>query len=154
MGVDIHGWVEITDPAWTAPIGWQGVISIAYLIQRSYGMFGSLFGVRNADGFLPLAANRGIPPDASPQMKAEIMMREDETVTPSWLVAPSWILWSEIRAIDWNETGTDVIPPDTRPQTRRQQITPRWRMLFDMMRLLAKHFGAQNVRLVVWFDSL
>jgi hypothetical protein len=154
MGMDIEGWVEIKDPTWLGAPSWEGVIAIRYLIVQSYGMFESLFGVRVAHGLRPIAANRGLPPDASSRTKADIGMREDEVSAPSWLVAPSWVLWSEILAIDWTETGTAVFPPATVPETRLQQMTATRKMLFRIMRLLGKQFGVHNVRLVVWFDSL
>jgi len=35
----------------------------------------------------------------------------------------------------------------------KDSISSDWQTLFDMMELLAKHVGKENVRLVVWFDN-
>jgi hypothetical protein len=44
VGADISGWVEIRPPKseW-----WEAAIRIHDIVRRNYGMFVSLFGVRN-----------------------------------------------------------------------------------------------------------
>ena len=36
---------------------------------------------------------------------------------------------------------------------RREALTEDWELLFELMEFLAKKYGDENVRLVVWFDS-
>ncbi|MEU6866793.1 hypothetical protein ABZ924_26625 [Streptomyces sp. NPDC046876] len=62
--------------------------------------FGCLFGIRNAS-FEPLAADRGLPPDASPEARAHY---ED------WggAYGGSWITWAELQTVDWEEASTEV----------------------------------------------
>jgi hypothetical protein len=69
MGTDIYGWVETREPdsAW-----WDSAIRIHDIVYRQYGMFASLFGLRNGDSevteigrFRAIAPSRGKPPGAS-----------------------------------------------------------------------------------------
>jgi hypothetical protein len=160
MGADIHGWVEIREAGseW-----WHSVIQIDYLVYRQYGMFASLFGVRNGDlgtpaavgHFRAIAYGRGAPPGASPHYATE-----------SEGVGETWALWSELAAIDWEEEGlpwVDDGPPhhvQGEPTTGRHRerrgdyFNGGWVTLFRLMEVLAEQFGADNVRLSVWFDQL
>jgi hypothetical protein len=68
MGVDIEGWIGV-DFGFNGHGYWEDFAEIKHLADRAYGLFGSFFGVRNAAKFIPLAANRGIPQDASLTVK-------------------------------------------------------------------------------------
>jgi hypothetical protein len=92
MGTDIHGWVEIKMP-WSEH--WYEIIRVGLLLNRSYDIFGCLFGVRNYANFAPIAAHRGIPVDASEVVKQEAGNEYDHS--------HSWITWAEIKQIDWEE---------------------------------------------------
>jgi len=77
----------------------------------------------------------------------------------------TWVLWSELAAIDWEEEGKEYIAedpphvvtaepgPGRRRERRRDSLTGGWVTLFALMRVLAEHYGADNVRLSVWFDE-
>jgi hypothetical protein len=130
MGVDIEGWIEV-DFSFNRHGYLEGVAEIKHLADRAYGLFGSFFGVRNADEFIPLAANRQEPLTCN----------------------PSWVSRREIEQVDWQERGARVYPPDDRPLTREQTVTPGWRIIFTIMEALASRYGGVHVRLVVWFDS-
>jgi len=129
MGTDLIGWVEIRRPD---HVTWDGVLRIGPIVGRTYGMFGSLFGVRNEDEFLPIASNRGIPPDASVEVEKEL---ED---LGGGAVAPTWLLWAEIQSIDWAEVGQEPIerPVDWEQEkqntaweyTEWQEDPERWSM--------------------------
>lgn len=127
-------------------------------------MFASLFGVRNGgsgtteDGeFRAIAAGRGMPPSASDYF--------EEQWRNSGGVGVTWVLWSELAAINWDEEGECYIedaPPhyvqaEPGPGRRRERrgdfLNGGWATLFKMMALLAEQFGAENVRLAVWFDQ-
>lgn len=104
MGCDIHGYVEVDcgheDRTWWKPAG-----NLFSFVGRAYDSFGCLFGVRNYAKFDPVAANRGIPDDAS------------RTVTEdyeSWGVdahSASYLTYTEVKEIDWSEMAQD---PDGR----------------------------------------
>lgn len=80
-------------------------------------------------------------------------------------VGETWVLWHELAAIDWNEEGElyiEVEPPHRvcdepalgrRRERRGNYLNGGWATLFTLMRVLAEQFGADNVRLSVWFDQ-
>jgi hypothetical protein len=161
MGTDIYGWVEIHQAGWPE---WDGAIRIDDIVQRAYGMFASLFGVRNGDPehvtavgrFRAIAPGRGMPPDVSPSYPRETTHGEGQ----------SWALWSELAAIDWEEEGERYIVeewpgrmysepgPGRRRERRGDYFASGWETLFRLMEVLAEQFGADNVRLSVWFDEV
>ena len=143
MGVDIDGWIEV-DFGSNRHGYWEGFAQIKRLADRNYGLFGGFFGVRNADEFIPLAANRGIPADTSADVKIH-----QEPLNRN----PSWILWSEIEQVDWQECGARTYPPRDQPLMREQTVTAGWRIIFTIMEALASRYGGDYIRLVVWFDS-
>jgi hypothetical protein len=160
VGADIYGWVETRRPGreW-----WNSAIRTHDIVYRQYGIFAGLFGVRNGgseateDGrFRAIAPGRGSPPGASGNY-------EEERDAYGGAVGETWVLWSELAAIDWDEEGEEYIGNDDRvyyepgPGRRRERrgdyLNGGWATLFKMMALLAEQFGAENVRLAVWFDQ-
>jgi hypothetical protein len=110
VGTDIHGWVEYRHPDLEL---WIGVIKLAPLLSdRNYPLFAWLFDVHKAFGgmqwdFSPLAARRGLPPDASAEAATEyaaVMAQSPEEVHGT-----TWISWREVQAIDWDEPIEDMI---------------------------------------------
>jgi hypothetical protein len=97
MGTDIAGWVEVLQDT-----GWQGVIRVWPLVEREYGVFGSLFGVRNEDDFVPAFPSRGVPDDASTEVLDELRKMGDLAV------GATWTLWDEIRHLEWDEKGNSL----------------------------------------------
>jgi uncharacterized UPF0160 family protein len=103
MGTDIHGWVEVR-PLADEP-EWYGVINAGLLVGRDYDTFGCLFGVKNYAGFVPLAAGRGLPEDASAEVRA-VTTRAEGMTDGEYAAAvhsASWIAWSELTVVDWDE---------------------------------------------------
>lgn len=162
MGADIFGWVETRDPGaqW-----WHSAIRIHDIVYRSYAMFASLFGIRNGptnpseDGrFHAIAAGRGAPPGAS-----EFYVGERDNYGGQ--VGETWVLGTELAAIDWDEEGVEDIDfelPHTvieesgqtlRRERRGDFLNGGWITLFKLIALLCEQFGAENVRLCVWFDQ-
>jgi hypothetical protein len=141
--VDIEGWIGV-DFGFNGHGYWEDFAEIKRLADRASGFFGGFFVVRDAAEFIPLAANRGIPQDASLTVQ-----NRQEPLNCN----PSWILWSEIEQVDRQERGARVYPPDEQPITREQTVTPGWRIIFAIMEALASRYGGEYVRLVVWFDS-
>ena len=151
-------------------MGWA--IQIYDFVRRNYGMIASLFGVRNEgyevrEGsdwwenkvyrFWAIAPRRGVPPGASPAYQ-----EEHESLAP---VSETWALWSELAAIDWDEEGAfyigeepphieyDEPGPGRRRERRGDYLHGGWATLFEQMAHLAEQYGADNVRLSVWFDE-
>ncbi len=163
MGADIHGWVEIRPRNYR----WDAAIIIDEIVYRQYGMFASLFGVRNGGGndqvvavghFRAIAPGRGEPPEAS-------YFYREERGNYGGAVGETWVLWSELAAIDWDEEGQLYVNdgpssevysapgPDRRHDRRGDYLNGGWATLFKLMAVLAEQFGADNVRLSVWFDQ-
>lgn len=95
MGTDIHGVIEFRHPGagqdWYDDEPWVPALDLWPLYdERDYAAFGLLFGVRNAAGFRPLAEGRGLPGDASGEVRARL----------DGLESRSWVLWSELAATD------------------------------------------------------
>ena len=145
MGVDIHGSVEFRDAALDEGRDWRywhAVINAGIVLDRSYAMFGSLFGIRNPTDFVPVAAGRGLPDDVSEEVKGNAEGEGHHSYT--------WITWEELQSVDWDATGliyaTDRI-------SRRDALGDSGGLLLALMKPLAERYGDQCVRLVVWFDN-
>jgi hypothetical protein len=157
MGTDIHGFIEVRNDYIDSSepeddellFRWHPAIALAHVYNdRSYEAFECLFGVRGRS-FEPLAALRGFPQDASRTVaRAFETEREDSH-------SPSWISWAELEEADWDATETltrQAVREE--PLTRRQAVRDAdWGDVWTVMRTLAKRHGAENVRLVVWFDN-
>ena len=145
MGVDIHGSVEFRDAAldegrdWKV---WYAVINAGIILDRSYAMFGSLFGVRNSTDFVSVAAGRGLPDDVSDEVRRDAKGRGKHSFT--------WITWEELQAVNWDETGLIY---GTDPISRRGALGDAGGLLLELMKPLADRYGGHCVRLVVWFDN-
>lgn len=161
MGADIYGWVEIR------PVGddcWYAATRIHDIVGPEYGIFAGLFGMHNGvhsaprEGgrFRAIAYQRGEPPRAS---KWYLIERDNY----GGAVSETWLLWSELAVVDWNEEGTlyvsDALPhvlsatpgPGKRLERRGDHLAADWATLFKLMAVLAEQWGADNVRLSVWF---
>ncbi|MET9606491.1 hypothetical protein ABZZ17_15640 [Streptomyces sp. NPDC006512] len=105
MGVDLNGFIECRWDRWLDEDdhSWSGAIDLAHLYNgRSYVAFGSLFGMRDTASFRPLADQRGLPPDVSPETLADM-----EPWGPD-VKGASWITWAELEAADWDEVSDQV----------------------------------------------
>jgi hypothetical protein len=130
LGTDIHGWVEYWDPV---PEEWTGVIKLDRLLgDRNYEIYAWLFGVRRRPDipmrwdFQPIAAQRGLPLDASRESVEEHTRHISQY--PDEFFGESWVTWSEMQAINWDE------PIEDRVIARRQDEgfggTLYWRSQF------------------------
>jgi hypothetical protein len=81
----------------------------------------------------------------------------------------TWVLWSELAAIDWNEEGNAYLEdglhhyvdaigehhvalepqPGWRRERRGDYLTPRWATLFKLMAVLSQQYAPHNIRLSV-----
>ena len=186
MGVNIRGWIEFRDAALDESLGevdWHGVVDVGHFLPRNTNVFGCLFGIKNPSHFVPIAANRDVPADASEQVKADT--REQD-----WCFGHTWISWRELTQIDWDESVINAFvrrykkdengewksdggfipgPPFEYIEGASWQEGDTWNVIerisradavegtfdltFDLMKRLAQDYGAEFVRLVVWFDG-
>jgi len=164
-------------------VNWYGIVSVGFLLHRNTNAFGCLFGIRNPSNFVPVAAERGLPPDKSEEV-------EKDADEQDWCYGHTWITWQELTQIDWNESVINAFVrrykknekgewisdggfiPNTPINyvegnsweeggclnkveriTRADAVKGTFDLVFDLMERLAKNFGDEFVRLVVWFDS-
>jgi len=124
---------------------WHAAIDLFLLnTGNAYDALACLFGVRNSFGFRPLAEGRGLPEDASRQLRK----RFADWGGPDSAWGTTWIPWAELRTADWDET-------DGSGRKSRRAVAgaaTHWAPVWDVMRTLGEVHGAEHVRLVVWFD--
>jgi hypothetical protein len=91
MSIDVGGWIEVRSPEMPS---WKALEGID--IDRVSGMLECLFGEGDRYHFRPIAPGRGVPDDASPEVRSVLAVPTDIGVV-------GWITWAEIAGIDWNE---------------------------------------------------
>ncbi|WP_372346114.1 hypothetical protein [Streptomyces sp. KL116D] len=124
---------------------WYAAVELWLLnVGNAYDALACLFGVRNSYGFRPLAENRGLPADASDALAAQHAVGG----APEDVYGPTWITWSELLRVDWQETDLG----GTRTRAQAAGDATHWGPAWSVMRLLSELHGAANVRLVVWFS--
>lgn len=151
MGCDIHGCLEYNyNKRWThkekekTPI-WEHLMNTGMFMDRNYKLFGDLFGVRKYDEAPIIIGLRGIPkdwlvgPDDSKSLE-HAGYRDYVEGGADWH-SPSWAFWSELKG--YFSTANPAYTT----------LGNDWIMLADMMRLFAKRYGENDIRLVVWFDN-
>ncbi|HLG61180.1 MAG TPA: hypothetical protein VKY19_04550 [Ktedonosporobacter sp.] len=99
MGWDITGFIECRQQNTQEPDASWAMIENLYPLYRgrNYDSFGCLFGWKNFAHFRPIARGRGLPPDVSPEIRNAYAEAEE------YAAGTTWISWSEIKAIDWEE---------------------------------------------------
>jgi hypothetical protein len=179
MGTDIYGWLQVSQ----TPGYWIGALDAGVVLERDYDVFGCLFGVRNYANFAPLFADRGAPPDSDigegcngltwatydelkriPLDEAALAQdarigcyevdasgNERRTGKGAWSGAADPHL-ARIDAGESVRVGNQIFRRGT--LTRRDALGTRgFRILMDVAEIFAREYGAENVRLVVWFDD-
>lgn len=102
------GWIEVRRRLWP---GWVAVVNLHHVIDNSTSLnYGPLFGLRAMgapkEAFSPIADRRGFPDDLSEGMRREV--EEAQAEDPGGgVLSPSWVLWSELKAINWDEESAD-----------------------------------------------
>ncbi|MFJ6988460.1 MULTISPECIES: hypothetical protein [unclassified Streptomyces] len=150
MSTDISGMIECRPGAqlWGPDDEysvWHAAIDLFLLdTGNAYKGLACLFGVRNSYGFRPLAESRGFPEDASDGLRRDY----SSCGGPDDVHGTTWLTWAELVDVDWQET--DAAGTQTRASAAGTDT--RWGRVWNVMRVLAGVHGAENVRLVVWFD--
>ena len=109
MGCDIHFFVETkqNDGTWKSADTWvsddwdPGRMKIPYdehfYQDRNYNLFAILANVRNYSDFNPISEPRGLPEDASPDVKAQSDVWDMDGHSHSYLTV------TELKAYDWDQ---------------------------------------------------
>ena len=141
MGCDIHATLEYDKWKLKSPNDAHNWYSFAKNIDidRGYYLFGILAGIRT-DNINKIAEPRGVPEDASYEFKQEYEEWDSDAHTASW------VTFKELQ--DWqpSKDATAYYEFSTAADMRDQDF-------YKTMELLAQRYGAENVRLVFFFDN-
>ena len=169
MSTSIYGYVEIKKFD-SGLDDWFSVIDVGIAMTGNYDIFGCLCGVRNYANFEPLFPSRGLPSDCSDEIVSEVEQGDYHSAT--------WCTFRELQEIDLKELSVE---PDQRflgeEKTKKGIITVKrfpsseeeykkrkylsrgdalndqeYLQLMELMKVLAKRYGAEGVRMVVYFD--
>jgi hypothetical protein len=148
MGCDIHSYAEKkTDNRWKMipdlnPFDW-----------RSYGMYGFLANVRNYSAVPPISEPRGLPDDASEDVKDKKEYWDTDAHSASWLSLTELLGFDydaplEDRRVMRNGNGGCTCEPGEGKKTTYREFLGT--SFFDDIEKL-KSEGAE--RIVFWFDN-
>lgn len=174
MGCDIHAYVEVVDHY---PDGCSFAHGFAALeMDRNYGLFAVLAGVRNDDSIRPLSEPRGVPPDLSSLASDDYwLMVDDELAAKEWdgyisaeaadrsvqYGAAERVLGDSLRQVansDWHSASWLTLSEMEEAQRRFAALaypdpgtSRELRAIVEMMRGLQD--ATHTARLVFWFDN-
>jgi|GEM_PF-2590022 hypothetical protein len=129
MSERLQGWVECRNSnsywfhdEWVATINVESIMNDEDLL-----IIPSLFpNVIPPNHTGPLAPGKGLPPDVS-----ELVAHEAGRWQTPWFCA--YLTWAELV-----------------PLRNRQNFSPDWQLLLELMRTLAAAYSDANVRLILW----
>ena len=119
MSIDVGGWIEVRMAGTSA---WKGIERINSYTDRANGMLQCLFGLGQTYHFQPIAPARGVPADASPEVRRDIATwgEWEARNATTGETEVNWITWAEIAAIDWQEQAVSAYERFIR--TKRGQL--------------------------------
>jgi hypothetical protein len=140
MPFEIEGWIEVARSPESA---WFGVVDLMLIVDIADADTERLFGLSRryvTDEWEEeaLAADRGVPPNPSSQVRKameEIAAHEAKYV-PGEYGGYTHALWAEIRGYELVEKPGDS----------------QLKLAFDLARVLEQRFGPDRVRFVVWYN--
>jgi hypothetical protein len=140
----IEGWIEVARSPDTADThAWFGVVNLGSLVDVADEDTERLFGlsklcVSGKKSVESVAADRGVPPNPSEQVRQELesITAHEAKYGPGECGGYTYAIWSEIRAFELTE------PPEE----------SQWKLAFALARVLEERFGPDRVRFVVWFN--
>jgi hypothetical protein len=140
----VEGWIEIARSPDTADEhAWFGVVRLLSIVDVWDADTERLFGLskrylRGECEDEALAADRGVPPNPSSQVRQELeqIAAHEAKYGPGEFGGYTHALWIEIRGYELVE----------------REIEPQLRVAFDLARVLEQRYGPECVRFVVWFN--
>ncbi|HVL14736.1 MAG TPA: hypothetical protein VM529_19340 [Gemmata sp.] len=143
MPFDIEGWIEVArSPDTSDAHAWFGVVRLSSLVDVADEDTERLFGlsklcVSGKKSVDALAADRGVPPNPSAQVRREMeeIAAHEAKYGSGEVGGCTFAVWSEIRAVELTD------PPEE----------SQWKLAFALARVLESVFGPERVRFVVWF---
>ncbi|XVU27379.1 hypothetical protein ACQPZJ_10170 [Actinoplanes sp. CA-054009] len=102
VGTDIHGAIEVRHVIAEDQASWMHCMELYPLYQGfDDAALACLFGIRNAGGWDPVAAARGLPPDVSATVARDY---HDAAEMDAAIGGSTWISWPELRDLDMTVT--------------------------------------------------
>ncbi len=101
--------------------------------DRCYNLFGVLAGVRSEGP--PIADPKGMPPDASAEVKQQCAQWDGDGHNHSWLTL------DELNSYDWDQLRTN------------SSALQWWNKTRPHLTALSHIAGDQPIRIVFWFDN-
>jgi len=104
MSFGTLGWIEFFDRSSgdESEFVWRAVVDVTSLLpQNDSTSCSCLFGIRNYSGWKPVVETRGLPADASEVVRCQAT---DENY---FFYSATWLTWSDILAIPWQESVVD-----------------------------------------------
>ena len=148
MGLDIHGWIEITyasEGEAQDDTRWMGVTRLAPLVdvpdEFSEAVFGfSKAAVRKPQSFSPIASSRGVPTACSPEVRGDVArIREHERQHgPGEVGGFTFVTYADLMRVNWDSLG--VRPHDS-----------EWSTVFRVLEALGSRFDHEKIRIVTWW---
>ena len=111
MGCDIDLYVEMreADGSWRvvpSHTDKDGRVVLWWDIGRCYYCFALLAGVRNSWDLEPIVPPRGLPDDASPEVKEKARLYEEDAHNHSWLTLPEMLTFDFDKLLTFDGTVT------------------------------------------------
>ncbi|UBV45477.1 hypothetical protein LAJ19_20345 (plasmid) [Deinococcus taeanensis] len=171
MGCDLHEHFEVrTDEGWKRiqvlpDLNWdtatpeeeEAYWSLPLCIGRDYDLFAILAGVRNRLNVRPIVACRGIPEDASVEVREAWTQAKHAPEVHS----PSWLSLEELSSFEWDQPLVHLdsaVAQDAR-WARREIVTYRDAVsdtnfvAQGLAKLQTLVDDPRKLRMVFWFDS-
>jgi hypothetical protein len=171
MGCDIHPYLEIKEKR-----TWK--LKEPLNLNRDYDMFGILAEVRNYVNAKPISEQKGFPKDASVKVRQYYEDYNDghsasfltwkEISEYDWNqvstdgrisvvdVATGEELYKASYGSEWEDKeklAKEGHRLENKQRVMKDLISMGYQALFDKMKVLSEKYGAENVRLVFWFDA-
>lgn len=126
MTTFMSGWVEARSTQ-HAYAGWVPVVDIDIFASGQQSRMSQLFMELPGASHPPIVPQRGLPADTS-----TLVRREAQASDTKW--GETWCAWAELM-----------------PYARADVVGEEWLVLLSVMQSLADYYGADNVRLIVWY---
>ena len=148
MGLDIHGWIEITyasEGEAQDDTMWMGVTRLAPLVDVPDDFSEALFGfskraVTKPEDFNPIASGRGIPTACSQAVRDDIARIRDHEQQhgPGECGGFTFVSYAELMRINWDSVAA-------RPHESE------WSTVFRVLEALGSRFDHEKIRIVTWW---
>ncbi len=140
MGCDVHLCIEYR-PAYTRSKNSRGIwFSWAKDVSqaRNYTMFGYIAGVRSHQSMIhPIVEPRGLPKDVTEETQAEHTYVGGHSTT--WLYPEEFMAVYAMCLMEMEDDGST--------------LSSEWKVVKDVLKVLQKRYGNENVRAIFFFDS-